>query len=144
MRAVVDTSTAFSALAFRGKPYHVLEALLSSEEWDVVLSSPMADELQEALIRKGRGTPVILTLYRRYLARTFRMDVTAQIERLCRNPEDDFVLACALSADAQILVASDKDLLSLSAYAQLKLRMSGGHFEIIDVNEAYERFCAGR
>ena len=39
-----------------------------------------------------------------------------EVPRIVRDPDDDHVLACALTAKAQIIVSGDKDLLDLTEY----------------------------
>jgi predicted nucleic acid-binding protein len=36
--------------------------------------------------------------------------------RVCRDPDDDMVLECAVVAGAQLILTGDKDLLSLNPY----------------------------
>lgn len=40
----------------------------------------------------------------------------ASIPRISRDPDDDNVLACALAAQADLIVSGDPDLLNLEAY----------------------------
>lgn len=41
---------------------------------------------------------------------------TPRVPRIARDPDDDHVLACALAATAELIVAGDPDLLELAAY----------------------------
>ena len=41
--------------------------------------------------------------------------------RLCRDPDDDKFLHCALSAGARAIVSGDKDLLSMGRVADVEL-----------------------
>ncbi len=49
---------------------------------------------------------------------------------VCRDKDDDHVLACAVSADAKYLVTGDKDLLSLKAYKDIRI-MAPRDFELL-------------
>jgi putative PIN family toxin of toxin-antitoxin system len=40
---------------------------------------------------------------------------------VCRDPNDDMVVACAVAAQAQYLVTRDKDLLTLRQYAGIRM-----------------------
>jgi predicted nucleic acid-binding protein len=41
---------------------------------------------------------------------------------ICRNPDDDHVLACATAAHAKLIVTRDKDLLVLHEYLGIPIR----------------------
>jgi putative PIN family toxin of toxin-antitoxin system len=43
------------------------------------------------------------------------------VSGVCRDPDDDMVLACAVAAQAQYLVTRDKDLLDLQQYAGIAI-----------------------
>jgi len=55
--------------------------------------------------------------------RSFAFVVTdiAAIEPVCRDPDDDHVLAAALAADADCIVTGDADLLSLGSYGRTRI-----------------------
>ena len=40
---------------------------------------------------------------------------------VCRDPDDDKFIACALSANAKIIVSGDKDLLDIGTYANIRM-----------------------
>ena len=40
---------------------------------------------------------------------------------MCRDPDDDHVLACALAADATVIVTRDKDLLTLDPFRTIRI-----------------------
>jgi putative PIN family toxin of toxin-antitoxin system len=45
----------------------------------------------------------------------------SQIPRICRDPMDDVVLACAHAVQADAIVSGDKDLLSLGGYGSIPI-----------------------
>jgi uncharacterized protein len=47
--------------------------------------------------------------------------VTDKTETVCRDPDDDKLIACALSASAEFLVTGDKDLLALKKHKALRI-----------------------
>ena len=49
------------------------------------------------------------------LARGIRIRIRGTV-KVCRDPHDDMFLECAVLAKADLLVAGDKDLLTLGAY----------------------------
>jgi putative PIN family toxin of toxin-antitoxin system len=42
-------------------------------------------------------------------------------DAICRDPDDDKFIACAVATGAKVIVSGDKDLLSLSEYAGVKI-----------------------
>ena len=49
-----------------------------------------------------------------------RVEIAGEL-RVCRDPNDDMVLECAVLAGAQAIVAGDKDLLTLGSYKQIRI-----------------------
>ncbi len=135
MRVVVDTSTSFSALAYGGRPLEVLTAIQQSDSWELVISPEMIAELQRVLRKKQNNTPTVIRALERYFSAALVETPTTAIEA-CRDKKDDMILTCALSAGAQLLIASDNDLLALSRSPLIS------ELEVINVAEAYKRFVA--
>ena len=52
------------------------------------------------------------------LARALRINVTGEVKGVCRDPKDDAILQTAWRAEADCLVAGDKDLLALGKYGR--------------------------
>lgn len=120
MRVVADTNTVVSAFLWGGPPKAVLDA--AREQRIQLFTSPaLLAELEEVLGRlkfaerlaRIESTPA--TLLRQYRALIGIVRPTV-IPRASRDPDDDQVLACALAADAELIVSRDKDLLTLSPF----------------------------
>ena len=54
-----------------------------------------------------------------------------KIDKICRDPKDDFLLALCRASNADFLITCDKDLLEIGTYGQT---------EILTVNSFKERF----
>jgi predicted nucleic acid-binding protein len=50
------------------------------------------------------------------LAQTLFVGVTGEVAGVCRDPKDDAILETAWKAAADVLVAGDKDLLSMGYF----------------------------
>ena len=50
-----------------------------------------------------------------FLQNSKRVLVTGRLSGICRDPKDDFILECAETGRADLIVTGDKDLLSLKS-----------------------------
>lgn len=118
MRLVLDTNVVLSGLIWRSHPRRLLD-LAKEEAVSLYTSSALLDELADVLSRE-KWTAMLATrqtdaayLMRRYgvLAKVVR---PKDIGRVVPNdPDDDAVIACALTASADLIVSGDKHLHSL-------------------------------
>ncbi len=117
---MLDTNIALSALAWRGAPYRLLQAirgqpeavqLFSSQLLLVELAGVLArPHLRKPLAALGRTPADVLTDY----AASVEIVAPTEIPRVITDgPDDDHVLACALAARADAIVSGDRHLLAL-------------------------------
>jgi uncharacterized protein len=114
---VIDTNVWISALQFakrRGTPTLALERAMSE---DVIATCNEIDaEIIRILTKKfSWGQDRATSALQAILARGVRVKIRGTV-KLCRDPHDDMFLECATLAKADLLVAGDKDLLTLGAY----------------------------
>jgi putative PIN family toxin of toxin-antitoxin system len=62
-----------------------------------------------------------------YLRSTERITIMGTLHGVCRDPKDDMVLECAVTAGARILVSGDKDLLALESYEDIRVLSPRGY-----------------
>ena len=117
MIVVIDTNVWISALQFakhRGTPTLAIEKAMSE---DVIAT---CDEIDAEIVRvltekfsweQHRATSALQSI----LTRSIRRKILGTV-KVCRDPGDDMFLECAALAKADLLVAGDKDLLTLGAY----------------------------
>ncbi len=117
---MLDTNVVVSALAWRGVPYRLLQAirqqpetiqLYSSEALLTELAGILArPHLSKQLAAIDRTPADVLTDY----AGSFEIVAPTEIPRvIVDDPDDDHVLACALAARAYTIVSGDRHLLAL-------------------------------
>jgi predicted nucleic acid-binding protein len=51
---------------------------------------------------------------------------------VCRDPDDDHVLACALAAQADLIVSGDADLLNLREYQSIRIVAAAEALRLIE------------
>jgi putative PIN family toxin of toxin-antitoxin system len=122
MRLVLDTNVVMSGLLWRGKPYQLLQAIRRQHPGLQIYSSPvLLEELTEVISRPafikqlaliGKTAPEVLADYLEVVELVEPLEVPA----IVRDPDDDHVLACATTAQADLIVSGDKDLLDLHQY----------------------------
>lgn len=115
MKIVLDTNVLIAALIARGVCHELLEHCVLRHT--VVTSDFILEETQEKLIEKF-GYPAELAAEAVGLLRT-RMKVVSEsalTSPVCRDPDDDNILAAAISGDCDCIITGDKDLLVLKKY----------------------------
>lgn len=121
MRWVADTNTVVSGLLWLGNPGRVLEAAALGK-LTLYTSPPLIDELITVLQapklapRIGRSGLTIGQLLLRYLDVAIVVQPATIAPVVITDPDDDHVLACALAAQADLIISGDADLLNLKAY----------------------------
>jgi len=131
MRIVIDTNVVASGIFFGGKPKRLLE-LVVSESMEAFVSDEIITEYQETLDelcsrypRKPHQLPLNKIVSSMNIIRP-----TSQI-KICRDPDDDKFINCAIDARCVYIVSGDKDLLSVERY---------GNVKIITVSEFFENY----
>ena len=132
MRVVADTNTIVSGLLWKGAPRAFLDAAREGRI-SLYTSATLLEELAKVLPRAKFAKRVaasemsIERLARRY-ARLAQRIVPAEIKpTVADDPDDDAVLACALAAQADLIVSGDKRVRNLKSYHGIR---------IVNVNEA--------
>lgn len=121
MRIVADTNTVLSGLLWPGAPRRLLNAgrhrqvaLVTSPDLLAELAEVIGREKFAARIRaaelSARG------LIEDYARIADLVDAPALPLPVCRDADDDAVLACAIAAQTDAIVSGDRDLLTLRSY----------------------------
>lgn len=126
MRITVDTNLVVSAFLWGGNPRRVLDAAHAGVI-DLFTSHDLLSELEEVLSRDkfqrrleavNSSVGEILDQYKA-LAELIEVDEMEPV--VIRDPDDDAVIACALSADSELIISGDKDLLDLEEYRSIRI-----------------------
>jgi putative PIN family toxin of toxin-antitoxin system len=64
-----------------------------------------------------------------YLNGSLRVQISGSLQDVCRDPNDNMVLECALVAGAAHIVSGDKDLLSLKIYLGISILTAREYLE---------------
>jgi putative PIN family toxin of toxin-antitoxin system len=126
VRLVLDTNVVISALLWRGTPYRLLEAIRRHEGLTVYSSPVLLEELTDVITRPALSRRLATIgktaheLLADYVEATELVE-PVDIARIARDPDDDHVLACALAAEASLIVSGDSDLLVLEGYERIPI-----------------------
>ena len=122
-RVVLDTNVLVSALLFRGELSKIVGLwqkgkiipLISKETFNelrTVLGYPkfsLTQEERDSIIENE-----ILPYFE-------IVEAVKEVKGVCRDPEDDKFISCAISASADYIVSGDKDLFDLKQYKSTKI-----------------------
>ncbi|MFT4243498.1 MAG: putative toxin-antitoxin system toxin component, PIN family [Acidovorax sp.] len=121
-RLVADTNTIISGLLWSGAPRQIINSTHA-----MFFSSPALLEELAGVLRRAKFAHLLSTRNVRpnelfdSFAKQCHLVYPHPIAPTCRDPDDDAVLACALTAGADCIVSGDKDLLVLGHYQRIPI-----------------------
>ena len=133
MRIVIDTNVIASAVFFGGRPGQILNLLLH-RHLEAVATDKIVAEYQatiDYLLERYGGKHIKLSI----MPIIASMELIPQTEdiHICRDPDDDKFISCAVDGKCVYVVSGDKDLLTIGECRGV---------EIITVAQFLERFNA--
>lgn len=120
MRLLLDTNVLIAAFISRGVCHELLAHCIYNHE--PVTSKALLREFQEKLITKFNFTQTEVKDATQLLASRFETVTPVPFDKpVCRDPDDDVVLATALAGGCYCLVTGDKDLLVLGCFREMAI-----------------------
>ncbi|HTA75802.1 MAG TPA: putative toxin-antitoxin system toxin component, PIN family [bacterium] len=120
MKIVLDTNVLIAAYISNGLCSEILEICL--EKHELILTDFIVKELERNLIKKLREPTDEVKQYLYILSLHSKLiEAPALAKPVCRDPEDDFILAAALAGGVSHLVTGDRDLLVLKQYKKIAI-----------------------
>ncbi|MGI6689421.1 MAG: putative toxin-antitoxin system toxin component, PIN family [Christensenellales bacterium] len=113
MNVVIDTNVVASAIFFGGQPRRLLELLLQ-RKLEAFVSPEIVEEYHETvqyLQNKYPAKKVVVPLT--YIIAACKMVKPTTQLHICRDPDDNKFIECALDTHCLCIVSGDKDLLLL-------------------------------
>ena len=114
MRVLFDTNVLFAAFTVRGFCSELIEETVDLCE--IVWATPLRDELIRVLRRKRLLSPAVVAAISDLCDLCEIVKPVALPKRVCRDPDDDVVLATAVTGRADFIVTGDDDLLVLKRF----------------------------
>lgn len=120
MRVLLDTNVLISAILFGGTPRRALSRAIRGEV-DLVTSTALLDELEDLLSGKFGFSRAAARAIRSEIEALANVIDPAHIPRICRDPDDDMVLATAVEGHVAFIVTGDDDLLALVKHEKIHI-----------------------
>ena len=132
MRVVIDTNVVASAIFFGGKPKEVIDKLMINNI-DAYASSEILEEytdtveyLKEKFPSKNPKVPLI-----EIEAKCNVIEVRSKVN-VCRDPDDNKFIECALDSKCYYIVSGDKDLLTVEKYDDIEIVTVADFLKILE------------
>ena len=122
MRIVVDTNVLISGAFFSGIPSLILDACVKGK-LKLVLTPEILEEYQGVGEEFSRKRPnVVFEQFLGILIAKALIIESTQIEsNICRDPDDQKFIECAVSGNSKYLVSGYKDLLDIDEYKNVEI-----------------------
>lgn len=137
MRVVFDTNLFVSYLLRHSHPIATLiDVHFVNGDFVLLTAVPLLQELERVL-----GYPKLQKYYteeekKRFLALISAVskivDLPERIPRICRDPDDDWVIACGVVGAADLIVSGDSDLLELQKVGKINILSPGQFWEFLN------------
>ncbi len=133
MRVVLDTNVLFAAFVTHGVCAGLYEECLLQA--DILVSDFILSELADRLVAKGKFTQTEAQAVVQAVRKdAIRVSPVALAHRVCRDANDDWVLATAITAQADAIVTGDKDLLVLKTFEGIAIVTPRGFLALMQGN----------
>ena len=130
MKVVCDTNVLIAALVADGLCRDIVKRRLLL--FDLFTSADLLKELESTLRIKFRTNPDDLPLLAAYRERASVVKPAKLARAVCRDPDDDVVLATAKAAQADRILTGDRDLLVLERFEGIAILSPRAFVESMD------------
>jgi len=134
VRVVFDTNVLIAAFLTEGLCSGLL-IRARKQAFNLVLCDDIIREFEDVLIKKFKITSMDISAISAIVSETASeiLHKVNPIPNVCRDPNDDMIIACAIEATADYIVTGDEDLLILGKYKDI-LIINPRNFEALFVD----------
>ena len=131
MRILIDTNILISGLFFNGLPKKLLSEI-DFEKFQVCVNEKIIAEYTDKIDNKFSKAKYKLdeNLREKFFRSLQKFESVSDL-KICRDPDDDKFINCAIDAKAIYIVSGDNDLLTITNFAGI---------EIVTAREFYEKY----
>ncbi len=133
-KIVLDTNILVSALLFKGELSKIVD-LWEKGEIIPVISKETFEEFKKVLAypKFSLTEKEVKSIIEENVLPFFDVvDITTKVSGVCRDPDDEKFLSCAIAASADFIVSGDKDLCDLSKYKSVQIINALDFLKIFD------------
>lgn len=117
MRVVLDTNVLIAAVLKDGLARDIIELTATTYVLQLVVSEEILIELHRKLLSKfSRPQTDINDFLDRLRNISEVVEIVETVDIVKRDPEDNKILECALSGNADLIVTSDQDLIKIKKF----------------------------
>jgi putative PIN family toxin of toxin-antitoxin system len=141
MRVVVDTNILVGYLITHRPPIaEVVDVYLARGDFTLLISPVLLEELDRVLqyprLHRYYDAETRLRFVALIAALSETVDLPDEVPRICRDPADDWVIACAVVGGADVIVSGDQDLLDLGQVSDIPIISARQFLERLRGNSA--------
>ena len=114
MRIVLDANVLISGIFWGGVPGQLIHRWLAGQV-EIIASVEIVTEYERVLheVAAVRGRDDLARRWVNLISEHITLVDVRPVMRICRDPDDNKYLDCAIQGSARLVVSGDKDLLSL-------------------------------
>ena len=137
IRAVLDTNLLVSYLLTHRPPIAtLLDDYVARDEVNLVTSPELLAELDRVLTYPKLQRYYTIEELTRFVALVMALsevvDLPDAIPRICRDPDDDQLIACAAVGQADVIISGDDDLLALEQVGGIPILTAAQFLEMLE------------
>jgi putative PIN family toxin of toxin-antitoxin system len=126
MRVVIDPNLLVSyLLTHRGPIAQILDVHLAHEDFTLLVCPQLLEELDRVLqytkFQRYFNDETHLRFVALIAALGELVDIPDELPRVVRDPNDDYLIACALTGEADFIISGDKDVLDLKMVESIQI-----------------------
>jgi putative PIN family toxin of toxin-antitoxin system len=137
IRAVLDTNLLASYLLTHRPPIATLiDDFLTKDEFVMITAPQLLAELDRVLTYPKLQSYYTGAERTRFVALAMALsevvDLPETVPRICRDPDDDWVIACAVVGEAHVIVSGDDDLVALDRVGGIPILTAAQFLDMLE------------
>ncbi|MFH1902391.1 MAG: putative toxin-antitoxin system toxin component, PIN family [Candidatus Omnitrophota bacterium] len=129
MKIFFDTNVIISSVITRGLSFDIIKD--AAYKHQIYYTGHLLKEIEETLLAKFSLSDSVVRRVVSLIEKYFLEGQTSgKIEKVCRDSDDDQVLADAVANEIDVIVTGDKDLLILAEYRGIKIILPKDYWKL--------------